>query len=102
MLLSDYTLPVPYEDCKDLALVYSYEIAVQWYQTQVEHGDPRHVAIGLPLPDGRWWLSGGVMSEVYPGGILAWAAEFLTPEIAEQIEVVPLGDVITPAPEAPE
>lgn len=94
MLLSDCTLPVPYEDCKGLALVYSYEIAVQWYQTQVEHGDPRHVAIGLPLPDGRWWLYGGVMSEVYPGGILAWAAEFLTPEIAEQIEVVTLSEVV--------
>lgn len=100
MLLSDYTLPMPYEDCKDLALVYSYEIAVQWYQTQVEHGDPRHVAIGLPLPDGRWWLHGGVMSEVYPGGILAWAGEWLTPEIAEQIEVVPVGEVV-PAEPAP-
>lgn len=104
MLLSDYTLPVPYEDCRDLALVYSYEIAVQWYQTQVEHGDPRHVAIGLPLTDGRWCLSGGVMSEVHPGGILAWASEYLTPEIMAQIEVVPMSEVAglveqAPAPE---
>ena len=94
MLLSDYTLPVPYDECRDLAIVYSYEIAVQWYQTQVEHGDPRHVAVGLPLPDGRWWLSGGVMSEVYPGGILAWAVDFLTPEIMSQIEVVPLSSLV--------
>ena len=31
---------------------------------------------------------------MYSNGILAWAAEFLTPEIAEQIEVVPLGEVV--------
>ena len=61
---------------------------------QQEHGDPRHVAMAQQLPDGRWWLGGHLLSEVYPGGILAWAAEFLTPEIAEQIEVVPLGEVV--------
>ena len=94
MLLSDYTLPVPYEDCRDLALVYPYEVAVQWYTIQQEHGDPRHVAVGLPLADGRWMMLGEVLSEVCPGGILAWAAEFLTPEIAGEIEVVPLADVL--------
>ena len=94
MFLSELTLPIDYEECKDLALVYPYEVAVQWYAIQQEHGDPRHVAVGLPLADGRWMMLGEVLSEVYPGGILAWAAEFLTPEIAEQIEVVPLGEVV--------
>lgn len=94
MTLADYTLPVPYNECKDLALVYSHDIAVQWYQTQQEHGDPRHVATAQQLPDGRWWLGAHLLSEVYPGGILGWAAEFLTPAIAEQIEVVPLADVL--------
>lgn len=32
-------------------------------------------------------------SMMYPGGILAWAADFLTAEIAEQIEVVPMSEV---------
>lgn len=94
MTLSDLTLPVPYDDCKDLALVYDYATAAEWYAIQQEHGDPRHVATAQRLPDGRWWLGGHLLSEVYPGGILAWAAEFVTPEIAEQIEVVPLGEVV--------
>ena len=94
MLLSDITLPMPYEQCKNLALVYSYEVAVQWYLLQQQHGDPRHVAAGQELPDGRWMLGGHLLSELYPGGLMGWALEFLTPEIAEQIEVVPLGEVV--------
>jgi hypothetical protein len=93
MLLSELTLPVPYEDCKDLALVYSYEVAVQWYESQVEHGDHRHTFTGLPLQDGRWMMCGDVLSELYPGGIIGWAVEYLTPEIMAQIEVVPMSEV---------
>lgn len=100
MLMSELTLPMPYADCKELALVYPYETAVVWYTLQMEHGDPRHVGVGLQLTDGRWMMDGGVLSEIYPGGILGWAAEYLTPEIMATIEVVPMGEVVAllPAP----
>jgi hypothetical protein len=93
MLLSELTLPVPYDDCKDLALVYSYEVAVQWYESQVEHGDRRHTFTGLALSDGRWMMYGDVLSELYPGGIIGWALPHLTPEVMTQIEVVPMSEV---------
>jgi len=105
MLLSDMTLPMPYDECKDLALVYSYEVAVQWYTIQQEHGDPRHVATAKQLTDGRWMLGGHLLSELYPGGILGWACEHLTPEIMEQIDILPLADVLpqlTPEPQPEE
>jgi hypothetical protein len=101
MLLSGCSLPVPYEDCKDLALVYSYEVAVQWYESQVEHGDRRHTFTGLALSDGRWMMYGDVLSELYPGGIIGWAVEYLTPEIMAQIEVIPLADALALLPESP-
>lgn len=94
MLLSELTLPIDYDDCKDLALVYSYDVAVAMYGIQQEHGDPRHVAIGLPLTDGRWMMLGEVLSEVKPVGILAWAVDYLTPEIMAQVEVVPMSEVL--------
>jgi hypothetical protein len=90
MWLSDLTLPMPYDECKDLAMVYPYEVAAAWYTTQQEHGDPRHVATATQLTDGRWMLGGHLLSEFYPGGIIGWALPYLTPEIMGQIEVVPM------------
>ena len=101
MTLSDLTLPMPYAECKDLALVCPYEVAVLWYTIQQEHGDPRHVGVGLPLSDGRWMMYGEILSEMYPGGIVGWAAERLTPEIMAQIEVIPLVDALALLPESP-
>lgn len=94
MLLSEIQLPMPYEDCKDLAMVYPYEVAVLWYTIQQEHGDPRHVADGRQLTDGRWMLNGDLLSELYPGGIIGWACEYLTPEVMAQIEVVPMSEAV--------
>ena len=93
MLLSELTLPMPYEECKGFALVYSYETAVQLYETQLAHGDPRHVAVGLPMPDGRWFMWGEILSAVGEGGILAWAGEYLTPEVMSQVELLPMSEV---------
>jgi hypothetical protein len=94
MLLSGLTLPLPYAECKDLALVYPYEVAVTLYGVQQEHGDPRHVPVGLPLTDGRWMMCGDVLSEVGEGGILAQAFAYMTPEIMAQVEVVPMSEVV--------
>ena len=104
MLLSEVTLPVPYDECKDLALVYDYATASEWYAIQQEHGDPRHVAIGQQLTDGRWIMCGGVLSELHEGGILAWALPRLTPEWMANVEIIPLAEAlallpVTPPPE---
>jgi len=94
MRLSDLTLPMPYADCKDLALVYPYGVALSLYATQQEHGDPRHVVTGRPLTDGRYMIAGEMLSEVGPGGLFAWIASCMTPEIMGQIEVVPMSELM--------
>lgn len=101
MTLSDLTLPVPYDECKDLALVYDYATASQWYTIQQEHGDPRHVAGGQQLADGRWMMGGHLLSELHDGGILAWALPHLTPEWMASVDVVPMSEVagLLPPPE---
>jgi hypothetical protein len=101
MLLSDLTLPLPHAECKDLALVYSYDVAVLLYNVQEEHGDPRHVPAGRQLTDGRWMLCGDVLSEVGEGGILAGGFAFVTPEMMQQIEVIPLADALALLPPDP-
>jgi hypothetical protein len=98
MLLSEITLPLLYDDCKDLALVYSYEVAVTLYGVQEEHGDPRHVPAGRQLTDGRWMLCGDILSEVGEGGILAGGFAYITPEMMAEIEVIPLTDALALIP----
>jgi hypothetical protein len=98
MTLAELTLPVTYADCKDLALVYPYEVAVALYQVQVEHGDPRHVPVGRQLTDGRWLMLGEVLSEVGPGGLLCGACLHITPEMMANVKVVPLADAVALLP----
>lgn len=93
MWLSDLALPMSYAECKDLALVYPYGVALTLYTTQQEHGDPRHVVTGQPLNDGRYMIAGEMLSEVGPGGLFSWIAAYMTPEIMGQIEVVPMSEV---------
>ena len=92
MTLAELTLPVPYAECKDLAMVYPYEVAVVLYYVQADHGDPRHVPAGRLLTDGRWMLCGDLLSEVGPGGLLHNAFRYITPELMANVEVVPLAD----------
>lgn len=100
MLLSDLTLPMAWSDCKDIALVYPYEVAVTLYGVQQEHGDPRHVPAGRQLTDGRWMLCGDVLSEVGEGGILAGAFAYITKEMMGKVEVLPLSEALALLPPA--
>jgi len=103
MLLSELTLPLPLAECKDLALVYGYDVALVLYNTQQEHGDPRHIVYGQPLTDGRYMVAGEMLTEVGEGGLFAWIREYLTPEIMAQVEVLPMSEVagLLPVPETP-
>jgi len=101
VLLSEMSLPVPYDQCNHLALVYDYATAAEWYAIQQEHGDPRHVAGGQQLTDGRWMMGGHLLSELHQGGILAWALPHLTPEFMERVQVIPLADALALLPAEP-
>lgn len=93
MTLSEMQLPMAFEDCKDLALVYEYPVAVALYDLQLEHGDPRHVCLGSQLTDGRWMIHGEILSMVGKDGIFWWLPQYMTPELMAAIEVVPLAEL---------
>jgi len=101
MTLAGITLPLQYKDCKDLALVYPYTVAVALYELQQEHGDPRHVCYGRQRTDGTWMIDGEVLAMVGDGQPYAWIRQHMNPEIMAQIEVVPFSDAIALLPESP-
>jgi|GEM_PF-2944738 len=94
MTLADVMLPLPHEECKDLALVYPYAVAVALYDLQQEHGDWRHVCYGRQRTDGTWMIDGEVLAMVGEGQPYAWMHQHMTPEIMAQIEVVPLSEAV--------
>jgi len=103
MTLADLTLPMLLADCKDLALVYSHDVAVALYDLQQSHGDWRHVCYGRPLSDGRWMIDGEILAMVGEGGIYGWVSAHMTPEMMKQIDIVPLDEatalLVPPEPE---
>jgi hypothetical protein len=105
MTLADLiTQPVSYETAKDLALVFSPELAAQLAAVQAEHGNPRHVASPVDLVDGRKMLCADLLTEVGPGGLYAQGFGHLPAELFPLVEVLPMSDAIAllPKPEPDE
>ena len=95
MTLSDLiTQPVSYEKVKDLALVFSPELAAQLAKVQTEHGNPRHVAMPVDLTDGRKMLRADLLTEIGPGGLYAQGFAHLPAELFAQVEVLPMSAVL--------
>lgn len=92
MTLADIELPMPFSQCRELALVYPHPVAVVLYDLQVAYGDQRHVSYGRLLTDGRWMMGGSILSEVGPSGIYAWITAHADATLMEQIDVVPLSE----------
>jgi hypothetical protein len=98
MTLADLALPLPYSECKDLALVYPHEVAVALYELQKEHGDWRHICYGRQRTDGTWMIDGEVLSMVGDGDPYSWILQYLSQDIMDQIEVVLLSEAVAMLP----
>jgi hypothetical protein len=95
MTLADLiTQPVSYTDAKDLALVFSPELASQLAAVQAEYGNPRHVANPVDLSDGRKMLCADLLTEIGPGGLYAQGFAHLPVELFAQVEVMPMSQVL--------
>jgi hypothetical protein len=96
--------PVSYETAKNLALVFSPELAAQLAAVQSEHGNPKHVASPVDLTDGRKMLCADLLTEVGPGGMYATGFGFLPTGLFPLVEVIPMSDAIAllPKPEPDE
>ena len=96
MTLADLiTQPVSYDTTRDLALVFSPELAAQLAAVQVEYGNPRHVASPVDLVDGRKILCADLLTEVGPGGLYSSGFAHLPAELFPLVEVLPMSEIIT-------
>ena len=86
--------PLSYETAKDLALVFSSELAAQLASVQSEHGNPRHVAMPVDLVDGRKMLRADLLTEIGPGGLYAQGFAHLPAELFPLVEVFPMSQVL--------
>jgi hypothetical protein len=94
--------PASYETAKDLALVFSPELAAQLAAVQAEHGDPRHVASPVDLIDGRKMLCADLLTEVGPGGLYSGGFAHLPAELFPLVEVLPMSQVLPLLPQPEE
>jgi hypothetical protein len=103
MTLADLiTQPVSYETAKDLALVFSTELAAQLSAVQSEHGNPRHVASPVDLVDGRKMLCADLLTEIGPGGLYSGGFAHLPAELFPLVEVLPMSQVLPLLPQPEE
>ncbi len=101
MTLSDITLPVSYEWGVAHALVFGPALAQRLAEVQGQHGDPRHVPAARSLTDGRWMLTADILTECLPGGLVYGGFSQLDAERFNEIEVVPIAQVVALLPVAP-
>jgi hypothetical protein len=94
--------PVNYESAKDLALVFSPELAAQLAAVQSEHGNPRHVASPVDLVDGRKMLCADLLTEIAPGGLYSGGFAHLPAELFPLVEVLPMSEVLPLLPQPEE
>ena len=103
MTLADLiTQPVSYEATKDLALVFSPDLAAQLAAVQAEHGNPRHVASPVDLTDGRKMLCADLLTEVGQGGLYSGGFAHLPSELFPLVEVLPMPAVLPLLPQPEE
>ena len=102
MNLAALTLPISYEDARQLALVFTPQLAARLAQLHAEHGSPNCVPMPRTLTDGRLMLCGDVLTEIAPGGLLhaMWAAADQA-VLGASVEVMPWADAVALLPADP-
>jgi hypothetical protein len=102
MTLADLTLPVGDADAKQLALVFTPQLAGRLAQLHAEHGSPNCVPVPRVMTDGRLMLCADVLTEVMPGGLLhaMWTAADQAVLLAS-VEVIPWAAAVAILPPDP-
>lgn len=102
MTLADLTLPISYDDARQLALVFTPALAQRLAELHAVYGSPKCVPVPRELTDGRLMLSADVLTEVMPAGLLAdmWAAADKA-VLLPSVEVIPWADAVALLPPDP-
>jgi hypothetical protein len=102
MTLSGLTLPIPYADARQYALVFTPQLAGRLAELHAEHGSTNCVPMPRTLTDGRLMLCADVLTEVMPGGLLEamWAAADKA-VLGQAVTVMPWADAVALLPPPP-
>ena len=100
MTLGDLTLPIPLDEARGLALVFTPTLAGRLAELHAQHGTSNCVPEPQRLADGRLMLSADLLTEVEPGGLLhaMWAAADQA-VLAASVQVMPLADALALLPD---
>ena len=103
MTLADLTLPISYQEASQYALVFTDQLAGRLTELHAEYGTPNCVPVPTRLTDGRLLLSGDLLREVTPGGLLnaMWGAADET-ILLPSVEVMPWAEALTLLPPDPQ
>lgn len=102
MKLQSLQLPIPYEDAKSLALVFTPQLAARLAELHGQHGSPNCVPMPRTLTDGRLMLCADVLTEVEPGGLLHAMWEAADKQVLGQaVEVMAWADAVALLPVEP-
>jgi hypothetical protein len=99
MTLSDLTIPISYADAKELALVFTPQLAARLAELHAEHGTTNCVPMPRVLTDGRLMLCADVLTEVGPGGLLQGMWEAADKNVLlPAVEVIPWDEAVALLP----
>lgn len=94
--LEDVELPISYADAKQLALVFTVQMAQRLAELHRQHGSPSLTPSPVVLTDGRLMLCADILTEIEPGGLLhaMWQAADKT-VLLPAVEVIPWEEAVS-------
>lgn len=102
MTLGDLTLPISYDDARQLALVFTPALAGRLAELHAIHGSNKCRPVPRVLTDGRLMLSADVLTEVEPNGMLHAMWEAADKSVLNaQVEVLPWSFAVALLPQEP-
>lgn len=95
MTLGDLTLPIPLDEARGLALVFTPTLAGRLAELHAQHGTSNCVPEPQFLADGRLMLSADILTEIEQGGLLHAMWEAADKAVLMQaVEVMPMADAV--------
>lgn len=86
------SMPLPYEECVGLAVVFPGSLVQSIVNAQAWRGNPQFRAPPIPLTDGRWFMPGALLSEA-PVGLYGNAFAAIDPSGFAAAEIVEYANI---------
>lgn len=102
MTLADITLPIGLGESRQLALVFTSQLASELADLHAACGSPNCVPVPRVMIDGRQMVSADILTEVEPGGLLREMWERLDiPTVLAAVDVISWDAAVAMLPQDP-